>query len=193
MVNRFACASSGLLEKYYFNQRPSLFMRPLKSRFSLLRGKITPGGSSQGLRCGTAISLRDYQRRRQLYSETCLQFIEGGYWCLLSLWWILMPVKGCLGLRPTLHVSFEPCGTVIEWSRIHLKWVIKSVSELMTHPGANRCVKMQGKNDKLLRYFWNAISCDLMNTFSPKFAYMWQYVAALRHPKFTPLRDVVQL
>ena len=125
MVNRFACAASGLLEEYYFKQGPPLFMRPLQPRFSYkLRGKINPGGSSQRLRCGTAISARDYQRRRQLHRETVfLQFIERRYWCLLCLLWILMLVKRSLGLRPILLVSFEPYENVIHCSKIHLKMV----------------------------------------------------------------------
>ena len=84
-------------------------------------GTITPGGFSQRLWCVTAISLRDYQRRRQLDREAlCLQFIEMGYWCLLCLWWIVVLVKGFLEQRPTLLLSFEPYDIGIQRSKTHL-------------------------------------------------------------------------
>ena len=47
--------------------------------------------------------------------------IERGYWCLLCSWCLIMLVKGYLGSRPTLLVSFEPYDNVIQWSKIHLK------------------------------------------------------------------------
>ena len=128
MVNRFACAASGVIEEY-FSSRARHFSWGLSNQgFYTSWRKLPQEAPRNACDAVQRFLSRNYQRRQQLHRETTyLQLIERGYWCLLCLLLILMLVNGFLGLRPALLVSFEPYDNGIQWSRIHLKMDYKKV------------------------------------------------------------------